>query len=90
MADNSSPNDISHLTDGAPIEEQIPLPCEDIPMNQPEEFTCDIPELPKAKQLDFMLCSSWDDPYFVGLNALEVFTAEGTRAEIEEVSVLYG
>uniref|UniRef100_A0A914EGU0 KATNIP domain-containing protein n=1 Tax=Acrobeloides nanus TaxID=290746 RepID=A0A914EGU0_9BILA len=45
-----------------------------------------IPELPSGEVLRFLLLSPWDDPFFVGLNAIEIFTNQGTRAEVKKIS----
>jgi hypothetical protein len=49
-----------------------------------EEFT--IPELPSGNELCFVLVAPWDDPFYVGLSGIEIFTEKGTRAPIDSVS----
>uniref|UniRef100_A0A915DN38 Ubiquitin-ribosomal protein eL40 fusion protein n=1 Tax=Ditylenchus dipsaci TaxID=166011 RepID=A0A915DN38_9BILA len=53
-------------------------------VSQVEEFA--IPELPSGISLCFVLLSAWDDPFFMGLNAIEVFTAEGARADVLSIN----
>ncbi|VDK44797.1 unnamed protein product [Anisakis simplex] len=45
----------------------------------------EIPELPCGRTIRFILLSTWDDPHFIGLNTIEVFTADGQRPEIESI-----
>lgn len=58
--------------------------------------TCDfaIPELPQGKLLRFILLSSWDDPHFIGLGAIELFNAIGNRPLIDKIetnaNITYG
>lgn len=44
-----------------------------------------IPELPFGLKLNFILYSSWDDPFYMGLNAIEIFTKDGSRINVEKV-----
>ncbi|VDD92081.1 unnamed protein product [Enterobius vermicularis] len=48
-----------------------------------DEF--EIPELPKGKELRFILLNSWDDPYNIGLNTIEIFTDNGKRPILKTV-----
>src|SRR4051794_34562279 len=50
-----------------------------------DEFS--IPELPIGIIMKFVLISPWDDPFFIGLNAIEIFTLKGTRAQVKSVSI---
>lgn len=45
-----------------------------------------IPELPTGRELSFLLIAPWDDPFYMGLNAIEIFTDQGTRADVETVT----
>uniref|UniRef100_A0A0N5AIG6 DUF4457 domain-containing protein n=1 Tax=Syphacia muris TaxID=451379 RepID=A0A0N5AIG6_9BILA len=45
-----------------------------------EEF--EIPELPKGKRIKFILLNSWDDPHYIGLNTIEIFSSSGKRSKI--------
>ncbi|KAH7714252.1 Protein K04F10.2 [Aphelenchoides avenae] len=51
--------------------------------NSEEVFS--IPELPSGKELVFLLIAPWDDPFYMGLNAIEIFTDQGTRADVESI-----
>ncbi|EJW71084.1 hypothetical protein WUBG_18009, partial [Wuchereria bancrofti] len=44
-----------------------------------------IPELPRGELFRFILCSSWDDAHFIGLNAIELFNTVGERPQIDEM-----
>lgn len=48
-----------------------------------------IPELPTGQKLSFVLLSPWDDPFYMGLNAIEIFTKDGIRPEILNVIFFY-
>ena len=50
-----------------------------------DEFT--IPVLPIGSTLRFELLAPWADARFIGLNAIEIFGADGTRPEVAAVSV---
>uniref|UniRef100_A0A915C316 KATNIP domain-containing protein n=2 Tax=Parascaris univalens TaxID=6257 RepID=A0A915C316_PARUN len=52
-------------------------------VQQTEQF--EIPELPCGRTLRFTLLSTWDDPHFIGLNTIEIFTADGQRPQVEEM-----
>ncbi len=45
-----------------------------------------IPELPEGRRLTLSLLSTWGDPHFVGLAALEIFDSNGEKIEIENVA----
>uniref|UniRef100_A0A1I7VML8 DUF4457 domain-containing protein n=1 Tax=Loa loa TaxID=7209 RepID=A0A1I7VML8_LOALO len=49
-----------------------------------EAYAFAIPELPRGELVRFILCSSWDDPHFIGLNTIELFNAIGERPRIDE------
>ncbi|CAD5207049.1 unnamed protein product [Bursaphelenchus okinawaensis] len=44
-----------------------------------------IPELPRGKVLKLALAGPWDDPIYMGLNAIEIFCSNGARAEVENI-----
>ncbi|MCP9260924.1 Protein CBR-PGHM-1 [Dirofilaria immitis] len=50
-----------------------------------EAYDFAIPELPRGELFRFILCSSWDDPHFIGLNTIELFNAVGQRPQINEM-----
>ncbi|KAL3998297.1 hypothetical protein ACH3XW_14485 [Acanthocheilonema viteae] len=50
-----------------------------------EEYPFAIPELPRGELFRFILCSSWDDPHFIGLSAIELFNAVGERPQIDKM-----
>ncbi|VDK73915.1 unnamed protein product [Onchocerca ochengi] len=50
-----------------------------------EAYGFAIPELPRGELFRFILCSSWDDPHFIGLNAIELFNAVGERPQIDKM-----
>ncbi|KAI1708264.1 Protein KATNIP like protein [Ditylenchus destructor] len=50
-----------------------------------EEEDFAIPELPSGSEVSFVLISAWDDPFFMGLNAIEIFTDQGARADISNI-----
>jgi hypothetical protein len=45
-----------------------------------------IPELPEGRRLTLSLLSTWGDPHFVGLAALEIFDSAGEKISIEDVA----
>lgn len=47
------------------------------------------PELPVGRELVINILSTWGDKFYVGLTGLEIFTALGEPAKIQDVSVLY-
>lgn len=48
-----------------------------------------IPELPSGQVLRFELLGPWDDPKFMGLNAIEIFTSNGSTPEITKVRLFF-
>ncbi|CAD5211495.1 unnamed protein product [Bursaphelenchus xylophilus] len=44
-----------------------------------------IPELPKGTVLRLSLAGPWDDPRFMGLNAVEIFEEDGNRVKVETI-----
>uniref|UniRef100_A0A914W5S6 KATNIP domain-containing protein n=1 Tax=Plectus sambesii TaxID=2011161 RepID=A0A914W5S6_9BILA len=44
-----------------------------------------IPELPSGRALVFKLLTTWGDPFYVGLNGIEVFTDNGSKANVESI-----
>lgn len=48
-----------------------------------------IPELPSGQHLAFILISPWNDPFYMGLNAIEIFTSNGIRPEILNVYLFF-
>lgn len=50
-----------------------------------DEFT--IPELPVGRVLRVELLAPWADARYMGLNAIEMFGADGARPQIEAVSI---
>lgn len=51
-----------------------------------EEGGFPIPELPSGRVLVINILTTWGDRYYVGLSGIEVFTASGEKAEVEEVN----
>ncbi|KAE9554629.1 hypothetical protein FO519_002189 [Halicephalobus sp. NKZ332] len=50
-----------------------------------EETIFSIPELPSGKILKFYLLSPWDDPFFIGISGLEVFSSSGERIQSDNL-----
>uniref|UniRef100_A0A914YSU0 KATNIP domain-containing protein n=1 Tax=Panagrolaimus superbus TaxID=310955 RepID=A0A914YSU0_9BILA len=53
-------------------------------LQQQSPFT--IPELPSGKVLKFILLYPWDDPFYIGISALEIFSQCGKRVKVAEIS----
>uniref|UniRef100_A0AC34FVT9 KATNIP domain-containing protein n=1 Tax=Panagrolaimus sp. ES5 TaxID=591445 RepID=A0AC34FVT9_9BILA len=53
-------------------------------LQQQSPFT--IPELPSGKVLKFVLLYPWDDPFYIGISALEIFSKCGKRVKVAEIS----
>eukprot|EP01022_Parablepharisma_sp_SALTPOND_P020436 TRINITY_DN372_c0_g1_i1.p1 TRINITY_DN372_c0_g1~~TRINITY_DN372_c0_g1_i1.p1 ORF type:complete len:1264 (-),score=175.40 TRINITY_DN372_c0_g1_i1:6620-10411(-) len=47
-----------------------------------------IPELPKGKVLTFDILSTWQDPHYVGLAGIEIFTAEGIPLKVHPSKIV--
>ena len=45
-----------------------------------------IPELPEGSLLTFNILSSWGDKHYIGLNGIEVYSAEGQLVDIANIS----
>lgn len=45
-----------------------------------------IPELPIGRELVINILSTWGDRFYVGLTGLQIFTASGEQANVEQVS----
>lgn len=45
-----------------------------------------IPELPQGKSIVFNIKSTWGDKHYLGLNGIEIFSAEGKKVQIKSVS----
>ncbi|CAF3553894.1 unnamed protein product [Rotaria sp. Silwood1] len=52
--------------------------------NDEEQFS--IPELPHGEQLVFNLKTTWGDRHYVGLNGIEIFSAEGYPIPIKKIT----
>jgi hypothetical protein len=48
-------------------------------------FRFTIPELPNGEQLVLNLKTTWGDRHYVGLNGVEIFSAEGHPVTIKKV-----
>jgi len=46
-----------------------------------------IPELPKGKIITFDILSTWEDPHYVGLCGIEIFTSEGMPLKIHPTKI---
>ncbi|KAK6643303.1 hypothetical protein RUM43_004808 [Polyplax serrata] len=45
-----------------------------------------IPELPQGKSIVFNIKSTWGDKHYLGLNGIEIFSAEGKKVQIKSIS----
>ena len=98
---HSSPDDIlesflseyrqrKQRTGGGSLPPSTEEPGEGVPGGEEEEEEegwFPIPELPSGHELVLNILSTWGDHYYVGLSGMEVFTAQGERAWVEEVGV---
>ncbi|CAJ0920581.1 unnamed protein product, partial [Mesorhabditis belari] len=51
-----------------------------------EEIAFEIPVLPNGKELCLHLEENWGDLMWIGLNCVEIFTNQGTRATVDKIS----
>ncbi|CAF4386537.1 unnamed protein product [Rotaria socialis] len=56
------------------------------PDNENDEEQFSIPELPHGEQLVFTLKTTWGDRHYVGLNGIEIFSAEGHPIAIKKIA----
>lgn len=49
----------------------------------------EIPELPEGDRLSFHLIENWGDPFYFGLNGIEIFNDHGVRVNIVKVWRLF-
>ncbi|CAF1618828.1 unnamed protein product [Rotaria magnacalcarata] len=56
------------------------------PDNENDEEQFSIPELPHGEQLVFNLKTTWGDRHYVGLNGIEMFSAEGHPIVIKKIT----